>query len=236
MAAVNTSTRAAAATSPGRSAAAESRAAASPIGSLPPALLEACRCASLQLGGPRLTSLGVTSTVRGEGRSSIVLALAHIQAQDYQRSVLLVDLDLERPGLAGRLGAAPSPGVAELAEGSASVDDVLQPLGGGITLLAAGAPGGAVTRVMAGILRSNVLQAVGERFDMVVADLPPLLGSSCGQAPVAAFGDLLLVVRSGVTPLGRIRQATAHLPVPPTVLLNGTRSHLPPWLCRLLGC
>ena len=208
---------------------------ASPGGSLPSAVLEACRGASLQLGGPRLSTLGVTSTVRGEGRSTIALALAEIQSQDYGRGVVLLDLDLESPRLS-RLGAASTPGIAELADGIASVDDALQELGGGITLVSAGAPRGHVTRIMAGFLRANLLQAVGERFDVVVADLPPLLGSSCGQAPAAAFADLLLVIRSGVTPLERIREATVHLSLPPAVLLNGTSSRLPPWLRRLMGC
>jgi Mrp family chromosome partitioning ATPase len=202
---------------------------------LTPELIEGCRYISLQLGGPRLTSLGVTSSVRGEGRSSIARALAHIQAEDYQRSVVLLELDLERPSLADRLGAAPCPGVSELAEGDATVEEVLQPLGGGISLVAAGAPRGAIARTMAALLRSGALPAIAERCDVVVADLPPLL-SSAGQAPAGAFDDLLLVVRGGVTPLGRIRQATAHLPVRPTVVLNGVHSNLPAWLRRLLGC
>jgi Mrp family chromosome partitioning ATPase len=207
------------------------------MGALPFEVVEACRYASLQLGGPRLTSLGVTSTVRGEGRSTVARALAGIQEQDYQRAVVLIDLDLERPSLADRLGAAPSPGVADLAEGRASVDEVLQPLDDcGITLVAAGAAGGPAARTMAAVLRSDALPAIGERFDMMVADLPPLLGSGFGHAPVAAFGDLLLVVRSAVTPLDRIREATAHLPVQPKLLLNGTRSNLPDWLRRLTGC
>jgi Mrp family chromosome partitioning ATPase len=203
---------------------------------LPPELIEACRFASLQLGGPRLASLGVTSSVRGEGRSTLVRALAHIQSEDYERSVVLVDLDLERPSLGGWLGAAPCPGMAELAEGRAAVDDVLQQLGGGIALVTAGSSFAPVARTMAAILRSEALRALGERFDVVIADLPPLLGSGLGRAPAGAFTDLLLVVRSGVTPLGRIREATAHLPVQPAVVLNGTSSHLPPWLRRLAGC
>jgi protein-tyrosine kinase len=207
-----------------------------PVGALPPEVLEVCRYAGLQLGGPRLVSLGVTSAVRGEGRSTIAHALAHLQREDYQRRAVLVDVDLERPGLAGRLGAKPVPGLAELAEGRASVDEVLQPVDGGITVVAAGAPGGPAARTMAVILRSEVLRSIQERFDVLVADLPPLLASGFGQAPVAAFPDLLLVVRSGVTPLDRIRQATAHLPVQPRVLLNDTRSSLPPWLRRLAGC
>jgi succinoglycan biosynthesis transport protein ExoP len=205
-------------------------------GGLPPEIVEACRFASLQLGGPRLVSLGVTSALRGEGRSTIARAMAEIQDEDYERTVVLLDLDLERPSLSRSLGAAPAPGIAELVDGTASLDDVIQPLGEGISLVAAGASAWPASRTMAGILRAGVLRAIEERFDAVIADLPPLLSSSVGRAPAAVFGDLLLVVRSGVTPLGRIRQATAHLPVQPSVLLNGTRSHLPPWLQRLAGC
>ena len=211
-----------------------SRILTSPDVGLPPELIEGCRYASLQLGGPRLARLGVTSSVRGEGRSSIARALACIQAHDYQRSVVLLDLDLERPGLGTSLGAAPSPGVAELAEGGATVDEVLQPVGDGITLVTAGAPRGPLARTMAAVLRSDALPEIAARCDVLVADLPPLL-SSVGQAPAGAFDDVLLVVRSGVTPLARIRQGTAHLPVRPKVMLNGSRSHLPAWLRHLVA-
>jgi tyrosine-protein kinase len=198
-------------------------------------MLEACRVASLRIGGPTLASLGVTSAVRGEGRSWVAQALACVQAEDYQRRVALVDLDLERPVLARRLGASPSPGLVELAEGSATLEEVLQPIGPGVTLVAAGAGRRPPARTVTDLLASGALAAIGERVDVVIADLPPLLGSGLGQAPAAAVADLLLVVRSGVTPLGRVRQATAHLAVRPAVLLNGTRSSLPPWLRRLTG-
>jgi Mrp family chromosome partitioning ATPase len=200
---------------------------------LRPELVEACRPASLQLGGPTLRSLGVSSTLRGEGRSSVARAMACIQAEDYHRSVVLVDLDLEGPGLATALGASPFPGLAELAAGSSSLEDVLQPVAPGVALIVTGALTAPVTRTMADILGSDVLQALTDRFDVVIADLPPLLACSFGRAAVGAFPDLLLVIRAGVTPLGRIRLATAHLPVQPTVLLNGTHSHLPRWLQRL---
>jgi Mrp family chromosome partitioning ATPase len=209
---------------------------APPGGGLAPELIEACRSVSLHLGGPHLRALGVTSSIRGEGRSTIAHALAHIQSTDYQRRVVLLDLDLEKPDLASRVGAAPAPGVVELAGGDASLDDVLQPLAGRITVVAAGAPEGSLARAMATVLRSEALKLIASGFDVIIADLPPLLVPSFGLAPAAAFSELLLVVRGGVTPLARIRQATAHLPVEPKVLLNGTRSPLPAWVRRFAGC
>jgi hypothetical protein len=132
------------------------------------------------------------------------------------------------------LGASPAPGIAEFASGSTSLDSVLQPISRRITLIAAGAPGGMATRSMTDVLRADLLAQIQERCDIIVADLPPLLGWGFGGAGVAAFPELLLVVRAGITPMGRIREATAQLPVEPRVLLNGTRSSLPSWLRNLM--
>jgi hypothetical protein len=49
------------------------------------------------------------------------------------------------------------------------------------------------------------------------------------------FDEILLVVRAGVTPAARVREAAADLPVAPNVLLNGSESSLPGWIRRLLG-
>jgi len=44
--------------------------------SVPEAVLSACRAASLHIGTPNLTNLGITSTLRGEGRTTIAVAMA----------------------------------------------------------------------------------------------------------------------------------------------------------------
>jgi Mrp family chromosome partitioning ATPase len=202
---------------------------------LNPAIVEGCRAASLKIGGPGLTRLGITSSIRGEGRTSVAMAMAIVQQEDYGRSVALIDLDLDNPQLARRLGAKPWPGIAELARGGTSIDEVLQPAGDGIVMVAAGAAGAAAPRIISDILRGNLIEMVGRDYDIVIADLPPLLGSSFGEAVASWFPDLLLVLRSRVTPLARVREATAHLPVEPKVLLNGTHTDLPRWLRRLAG-
>lgn len=199
------------------------------------AIVEGCRSASLKIGGPGLTRLGITSSIRGEGRTSVAMAMAIVQQEDYGRSVALIDLDLDNPQLARQIGVRPWPGIAELARGEISVDDVLQPIGDGIVAVAAGAAGATAPRIITDILRTDLIETIGRDFDIVIADLPPLLGSSFGHAVAGWFPDLLLVLRSRVTPLARVREATAHLPVEPKVLLNGTHSDLPRWVRRLAG-
>jgi polysaccharide biosynthesis transport protein len=200
-----------------------------------PQMLEACRAASLLIGGPNLRTLGVTSALRGEGRTSVVLAMAAVQRQDFGRTVVIVDMDFESPTLARRHDLKPFPGLAELARGESSMEEALQRVSDGVHLVASGVIVDSVARAAADVGRSNILADLGAEADCVIADLPPLLTGGPGFAAARAFEDLLLVVRAGVTPIARVKEATADLHVAPSVLLNGAYSSLPRWLLRLLG-
>ena len=199
-----------------------------------PEMLEACRAASLQMGGPTISRLGVTSTIRGEGRTSVALAMAQVQREDYGRTVLLVDLDFDNPKLARLCGLRLWPGLAELSRNAVPAD-VEQQYTDGISVIATGAAEGSAPRIITDLARSQVLEYAAKGYDILIADLPPLLGCTFGQAVAAWFTDLLLVVRARVTPVAKIREATAHLPVAPRVLLNGTQPDLPRWLRNLTG-
>jgi Mrp family chromosome partitioning ATPase len=200
------------------------------------AVLEACRAASLQIGGPTLTRLGITSSIRGEGRTSVALAMARIQREDYGRSVLLLDLDFDNPSLARLCGGRAWPGLAELARARDPwFEEFKQPIADGVTFIAAGAAGGLAPRIISDIQRGDLLKRASAGYDVVIADLPPLLGCTFGLAAANWFPDLLLVIRSRVTPLARIRQATRFLPSAPRVLLNCAQSDLPGWLRKLTG-
>jgi Mrp family chromosome partitioning ATPase len=199
-----------------------------------PAMLEACRGASLQMGAPTMSRLGITSTLRGEGRTSVALAMARVQHEDYGRKVLLVDLDFDNPRLARLCGCRSWPGMAELSRG-AMVTDVAQSVEDGITVIAAGAAEGSAPRIVTDLERGKVLDRAAKSYDIVIGDLPPLLGCAYGHSVAGWFADLLLVVRSRTTPVARIREATSHLSVEPRILLNGAQSDLPRWLRNLTG-
>jgi MinD-like ATPase involved in chromosome partitioning or flagellar assembly len=200
---------------------------------MPPAFLDATRKASLQLGGPTLTNLGVTSALRGEGRTSVVIALAVLQRDDYNRRVILVDADLERPTLAARLGMEVKPGLCELIRGEVGLEQAIQELDDRLAVVAAGDARGNPARLVLDLF--SALDVIEARCDVVIADLPPVLGSGLGAPAAVPFDPLLMVVRGGVTPAARVREAAATLSVTPTVLLNGVHSGLPRWIRRLTG-
>jgi Mrp family chromosome partitioning ATPase len=198
-------------------------------------MLENCSYATHSLGGAKLKRLGVTSAVRGEGRTSIAIAMAHIQVIELGRSTLLLDLDLERPALADLFGVPSRPGLTEVMRGDSSIEDAAHGLPDGLHLLTAGSAGGGGPRLAVELLTSSVLDRLQTRFDVIVADLPAIVHSPCGAVLAGAFDQLLLVVRADVTPSKLVRQATASVSVDPVVLLNGTRTHIPGWISRMLG-
>src|SRR2546427_30788 len=74
-------------------------------------------------GGARIGQLGVLSSVRGEGRTSIAAAMAYVQAHDYGRSTLLLDADFDGPRLASLYGLERSPGAAEVVASRAGIEE-----------------------------------------------------------------------------------------------------------------
>lgn len=199
-----------------------------------PELLNACRAASLRIDAQRLTSLGVTSTIRGEGRTTIAMALALVQAYDYRRGVILVEMDLENPSIADRFGLHTRPGVMELAEGQASIGETVQALADGIGVITAGGPAWSTSKAAVAVTSSGILQAVASETDVVIADLPPLT-SSLGHQWADALQRLVYVVRARITPLASVRDAVSTLSSEPALLLNGTDIKLPRWLRIILG-
>jgi Mrp family chromosome partitioning ATPase len=198
-------------------------------------MLEVCRSASLLLGGPNIRRLGVTSALRGEGRSSIALAMAIVQREDYGRQVALVDMDMENPGVARRHGLELWPGLADLARREATPEQVLQPLSAGLYVVSTGVLAATAARTMSEVVKADTLSQLEHHVDVVIADMPPLLGGGPGSVASRAFRDLLLVIRAGVTPVARVREATEELQVVPHVLLNDAHTNLPRWLRRLAG-
>ena len=152
-------------------------------------------------GGPR--SLAVTPVGDGVDATGLAAALAAAAAAA-GRNVLLVEADLAAPQVAGRLGVAPLPGLADYLNANASPRDVLRsvevaPLGTSrFACVPAGAPGGDAS--LAGGRFAALVGRLERAYDLVVYVAPPILESP-GAAAVARLAEAVAVaVGSGADP------------------------------------
>src|SRR6185295_16807942 len=101
-----------------------------PFADLPPEVAEAFRMLQMNLRfawDEPVRSLVITSSRSQEGKTTVAWNLA-CAALSAGLSVALVEADMRRPTLADRHGLQPGPGVTEVVEGRASLEDALQPL------------------------------------------------------------------------------------------------------------
>ncbi len=183
--------------------------------------------------------IAVTSAIAGEGKTTVALGLAVMVAQDFpERRVLLVEADLRQPVLAADFEVEPSPGLTEALEG-------VYPVGLGyretflpnLRLL----PAGEATPNPSRLLRSSrfpaVLAATRHTHDVVILDSPSLLVSSDAALVTDQADGVIMVVRSGVTPMSVVNRALELVDGERMrgMVLNGAQSSVPGWIRRLFG-
>jgi uncharacterized protein involved in exopolysaccharide biosynthesis/Mrp family chromosome partitioning ATPase len=153
---------------------------------------------------PRPGVVLVTSALPEEGKSSLAAALAVCAAQATGKRIVLVDFDLWRPKLAGEFGLPSASGVSDfLIDGDWRAfdrdPDLKLPHRAHIDIVPAG------RRLAEGIQQltvqsvSALLDEFRDRYDMIVIDVPPLLGVNDGRILAMLADDVIFAVRWGRT-------------------------------------
>lgn len=142
----------------------------------------------------RSKSVLITSSLPGEGRSTIAINLAIAVAAAGQ-SVCLVDADLRRPMVADYLGLTRKEGLTTVLSGDGSVGDVLQPWGDkSLFILAAGGIPPNPSELVDSEQMKSLLKHLEARFDAVILDAPPLIPFTDAAVLSQHVGGTLLVV------------------------------------------
>jgi succinoglycan biosynthesis transport protein ExoP len=157
----------------------------------------------LARGGSAPQVILVTSSISGEGKSTLAANLATLLAQQGKR-VLLVDADLRRPNLHRIFGVDNTEGLSNLLTNevvSSAAFDHIPPVAQvpGLELLTAGQIPPYPSELLGSEQMSTLVRLWRERFDFIVLDGAPVLPvtDSVVFAPLA--DQILLVARHGVT-------------------------------------
>jgi tyrosine-protein kinase Etk/Wzc len=153
----------------------------------------------------------VTSASPGEGKTTTAANLAVTFAQQGIR-VLLVDCDLRRARLHKVFDVAREPGLTQLVLGhTAAADAVHATTVPGLSVLASGTLPPNPSELLGGLRMRNALATLGETFDMILIDSPPLMAAADAAILGTMVDGVLLVVRSGHTERAAAQLAVQQL-------------------------
>ena len=155
--------------------------------------------------------LVVTSSVPGEGKTTVAtnLALAHAQT----KRTLLIDADMRRPQVARRLALpATGKGLAALVAGTARVEDCIHAIkGSSLAILPAGeVPPNPVELLLSQRFRET-LESLAKQYEVIIIDSPPveLVSDALVIAPLAT--STIFVVRAMDTASPVVRKSLVRL-------------------------
>ncbi len=143
------------------------------------------------------SSLVITSSVRGEGATSVAVNLA-MSMHDAGQRVLLVDADMRARTATTMLGLADAPGLADVLAGQVHLAGALQRWGAdGLAVLPAGAPASHPNELLGSSVLPQLLIELNRDYDVVLFDAPPVLPVSDASLLSTVTAGVVLVVGLG---------------------------------------
>lgn len=160
--------------------------------------------------------LAVTSPTAGCGKTLTSVNLALSIARQPERSVLLVDMDLQKPQVARCLGFKSDVGILSVVEGHATLDDALIAARVGmrhLIVLPVETPTANSSEFVASRAMTALLKDLRQKFPsyIVIFDLPPMLVSDEVISLLPELDCLLLVAAVGTTTPAEISECNRHL-------------------------
>jgi protein-tyrosine kinase len=150
-----------------------------------------------QLRALEARTLGIISAADGEGKTLTAVNLALSLAAEPNQTVLLVDLDLQRPGVAQLLGLPAEQGLEECLTDSGSLAGCFWRIEGieRLSILPAVAARARSSELLAGTRARELLQELRTRYSdrVILIDLPPALLSD-DMLTIAPLLDAALVI------------------------------------------
>lgn len=168
-----------------------------------------------KVGAPPANLVLVTSASPGEGKTFCAINLAISIAQEVDRTVLLVDADVAKPGVPQALGLEADMGLMDvLLDRRIDLAEVLWKTDiGRLTLLPVGTAHKRATELLASDAMHDLLRELAEHYHdrIVVFDSPPLLAASEAGVLASQMGQIVVVVEAGKTSEAALKDALGRI-------------------------
>ncbi len=156
----------------------------------------------------------ITSSVKGEGKTTVAINLAISIAQSIEETVLLVDCDLRLPMVHTMLGLDVKDGLADYLSNDIEFSDLLYKTDiGKLTVLGAGNPPSNPSELIGSEKMETLLKEIKSRYDnrYIIIDSPPLLPITDSNILGSIVDSIILVVQAGQTPKDTVNQALSFI-------------------------
>lgn len=144
--------------------------------------------------------IGVTSAMRGEGKSTTSVNLSYVMAESGKK-VLLIDGDMRIPSVAKKMGIENNFGLTDLLKGAGSVQisSFKSAENSNWYIMPSGPLPPNPSELLGSARMNNVLKALSENFDCIIIDLPPVNLVSDALAVSKYISGMIVVIRQDYT-------------------------------------
>lgn len=157
--------------------------------------------------------IGVTSSMRGEGKSTTAINLAYVIAEKGKK-VLLIDGDLRIPSIAKKMGVPSIPGLTSLLMGNgAQMRDFQSNLLSNLYIIPSGEIPPNPSELLGSQRMQTILNDLKESFDYIIIDLPPVNVVSDALSVTEFITGVVLVVRESYTEKKELERCCRQLEI-----------------------
>ena len=157
----------------------------------------------------------ITSSIPGEGKTFNALHLAISISMEKEKTVLLVDADLQMGKLSHTLGLRNRPGLSDYLfdRDTDLADYICKTQIPNFSFIPAGLKKEQTAELLSSKLMRKLTDELASRYDdrFIMLDSPPLLASSEARILAGLVGQVALVVEAENTPRATLEEAVKHL-------------------------
>jgi capsular exopolysaccharide synthesis family protein len=177
-------------------------------------------------------SLLITSSIMGEGKSTIASFLAISISQFGDRSTVLLDADLRKPAISKLFDVDSSPGLTDLLQGRANLQKIIKPtILGNLKIITGGLPTPNVDKILGLQSLKDLFTQLKSSFEFTIIDSAPVMMLPDTLNLSQTVDGVILVVKAGVTPKEVVKRACEALQDSGVnllgVILNNVKGALP---------